>query len=340
MGANVGALGDMANLTTLQLKALNSSDADKRLSDGHSMFGLVRTKKVTNEVSVDFEWRYRFNGKTRHARIGSWPKISLQQLRNIRAQFQAQVTQGFDPLEEKQIERLRKQADLIEAQHLEENRLHELAKRDARLTFKSLYELWHAQELVKRQDKGKETRRAFTKDVFPLIENLALEDITKNHIQSIIDQMMARGIVRMTKRVLSDLRQLFGYAVDRDYLSTDPTARIKKAKLGKDTERDRYLSESELIELFRLLPDSGLKTKSILALQLQMATLARIGEVLAAEWAHIDTAQRQWTLPVTKNGKKHTIWLSDFALEKLHLLKEISGDERFLFHLQEKQIIT
>jgi len=54
--------------------------------------------------------------------------------------------------------------------------------------------------------------------------------------------MMACDVVRMIKRVLSDLRQMFGFALDRDYMEADPTARIKKAKIGPDGERDHMLS--------------------------------------------------------------------------------------------------
>ena len=37
----------------------------------------------------------------------------------------------------------------------------------------------------------------------------------------------------------SDLRQMFGFALDRELIDADPTSRIKKAKIGPDGERDR-----------------------------------------------------------------------------------------------------
>ena len=46
------------------------------------------------------------------------------------------------------------------------------------------------------------------------------------------------------------MRQMFGFALDRDYVDADPTARVKKAHIGADVERDRVLSEAELILLF------------------------------------------------------------------------------------------
>ena len=63
-------------------------------------------------------------------------------------------------------------------------------------------------------------------------------------------------------------------------MDADPTARVKKARIGADVERDRVLSEGELILLFQKLPKAGLAATSQLALLIQLATAARIGEVL------------------------------------------------------------
>ncbi|MEZ5643629.1 MAG: tyrosine-type recombinase/integrase [Burkholderiaceae bacterium] len=95
-------------------------------------------------------------------------------------------------------------------------------------------------------------------------------------------------------------------------MDADPTARVKKARIGADVERDRVLSEAELILLFQKLPLAGLASTSQLALLIQLATAARIGEVLAARWEHVDSLKRRrLTLPETKNGKRHEVWLSD-----------------------------
>jgi integrase len=118
---------------------------------------------------------------------------------------------------------------------------------------------------------------------------------------------------------------------ERDYLEQDPTARIKKHKIGDDVERDRVLSEPELIDLFRKLPSAGLNLTSQVALLLQLATVTRIGEVLSARWDCVDFERRKWTLPETKNGKAHEVWLSDFALRQLERLKEVTGLTPWLF---------
>jgi integrase len=312
----------MAKITTKALEALRPTDQGKRLADGDRMFGTVRSVKNSHDaVSVDFEWRYNFNGKVRQARIGTWPKMPLKALRETRAALMRKVKEGIDPLADKAASRLKKQADQVEAKQTQISRLQELAAKDSRITVRELFELWQRTDLNKRADGGTEALRAFERDVFPTIGHVAATDVTKAHIQNIVDSMMMRGVTRMTKRVFSDLRQLFGFGLDRDYVDTDPTARIKKHKIGNDIERDRVLSEAELIDFFHLLPKSGLIESSQCALLIQLATITRIGEVLGARWEHVDFERRVWTLPETKNGRRHLVQLNDIALSQFEALR-------------------
>ncbi len=322
----------MAKITTKALEALRPSDHGKRIADGDRMFGIVRAIKNEPEaVSVDFEWRYNFNAKVRQLRIGAWPRMTLKAIRDERDTLKGKIKQGIDPLEDKAADRLKKQADQIEAKQTQFNRLQELAAKDARITVRGLFELWQRTDLKKRQDGGSEALRAFEADVFPLIGDVAAADVTKAHIQRIIDTMLSRGVKRMTERVFSDLRQLFGFGLDRDHIEADPTARFKKHKIGGSVERDRVLSESELIEFFKRLPLSGLLESSQCALLIQLATITRIGEVLGARWEHIDLERRTWTLPETKNGRRHTVQLNDMALRQFEVLRQHTGLTAWVF---------
>lgn len=296
------------------------------------MFGTVRvTPGIKNPVSVDFQWRFKLGGRARQVRIGSWPRMSLKALRDERDRLAVQVKSGTDPLQRKATEKLKIEADQLEAHKRQLDRLQVIAEQNARLTVQQLFKLWRDLALKHRVDGGAEAQRAFERDVFPLIGDLAIADVKKAHVQNIIDTMMARDVVRMTKRVLSDLRQMFGFALDRDYVEADPTARIKKAKIGPDGERDRVLSEAELIELLSKLPQSGLAETAQCALLIQMSTITRIGETVCARWEHVDLERRVWVLPETKSGKSHQVWLSDFALRQFERLHAITGDTPWCF---------
>lgn len=237
---------------------------------------------------------------------------------------------------ETEVERLRIEADRESAILHQQRRLQELSALKARMSVSGLFEQWQHLELVKRADKGAEVERSFKRDVLPLVGQMAILDVKKAHIQEIVDSILARAtsanrMVRSAKKTLADLRQMFCFALDRDYLEQDPTARIKKSRIGVDVERDRILTEQELISLFKILPQAGMTDSSRLALLIQLSTATRIGEVLKARWEHVDLDHQIWTLPDTKNGKSHSIFLSKYAVQKLKELQAISGQSPWLF---------
>ena len=324
----------MALITVKELQALTSQDNGRRVSMGESLYGTARVG-TDGAMSVHVVWRYKVGGKVRQTPIGTWKNgsggKSLKELRDKKDELALNLKKGIDPIEAKEADRLKKQADQIEAKPTQVTRLQELAAKDARMTVRDLFELWQRTDLRKRQDGGSEALRAFEADVFPLIGDVAAADVTKAHIQRIIDTMLTRGVKRMTERVFSDLRQLFGFAMDRDHIEADPTARIKKHKIGGSVERDRVLSEAELIELFKRLPLSGLVESSQCALTIQLATITRIGEVLGARWEHVDFERHTWTLPETKNGKRHTVQLNDMALKQFDALRQHTGLTEWVF---------
>ena len=323
----------MTVITVKELQALGAADNGQRVSMGNSLYGTVRAGS-DGVVSVYVVWRYKVSGKVRQIPVGTWKDKggqSLLALRDKRNELAAELKKGSDPIERKAADKLKIEIDKVEAHHHQLDRLEEIAEKKARLTVRGLFDLWRGVSLKHRVDGGTEAQRAFERDVFPLIGDMAVADVKKAHVQHIVDSMMTRDIVRMTKRVLSDLRQMFGFALDRDFVETDPTARIKKAKIGPDGERDRVLSEAELIALFKKLPLSGLAVTSQCALLLQMATITRIGETVAARWENVDFERRLWVLPDTKNGKAHQIWLSDFALRQFEILRDITGATAWVF---------
>ncbi|WP_423358668.1 tyrosine-type recombinase/integrase [Pseudomonas citronellolis] len=224
----------------------------------------------------------------------------------------------------------------IAAQQAEQKRLAEekaaheaaLAQKAARKTVQDLFEHWAKVDLINRKDGGKEIRRMFGKDVLPILGQIPLEDIKKGHITEVTDALLARGVNRMAKMIFSLMRQMFRFAVDRDWLDHDPTASIRKAKIGgKDVERDRVLSEDEIYTLTQLLPNAGLLASIEAAVWIALSTCCRIGELINARWENIDLDGRSWLIPAedSKNGKSHTIILSDFSIRHFKKIHTLSG---------------
>lgn len=189
----------MARITVKKLESLKGSDIGTRLSDEHALYGLVKARE--SGVAVLFRWRYRFDGKLRDFNCGTWPTVSLADIRQNQEAARQILAQGQDPNTAKRISRLSEVAAQAEALAAEQTRLDSLATSAARITVSDLFNRWEEVELIRHKDKGKEIRRMFEKDVLPKIGALAVEDVRKGHVTGVTDALLARGVTRMAKMI-------------------------------------------------------------------------------------------------------------------------------------------
>lgn len=322
----------MAKLTVKELESLTIVDVGKRLTDEHSLFGVAKSKG--KGIAILFRWRYRFDGKLHDYTCGTWPTKSLKGIRETRDNARQLLSQGKDPNEAKRIDQLTGKAEQAEAVAEAKARIAETESLQTRITVAELFERWASVELIRRKDGGKEIRRMFGKDVLPTIGHIAVEVVKKGHITAVTDAMLTRGVNRMAKLVFSLIRQMFRFAVDRDIIEADPTSSIRKAKIGgKDTERDRVLSEDEIRELKQKIPDAKLLFSTEYAIWLTLSTCCRIGELMNARWEHINYDRGTWLIPQehSKNGKAHIIALSEFSADYFRRLQQINGNSKWCF---------
>lgn len=180
-----------------------------------------------------------------------------------------------------------------------------------------------------RKDDGEYTRNQFTRYVFPSIGQLAMEDVTKSNILGILDTLRSKGTLRTANVVLTDLKQFFTFAVDREVIKSNPIATLTKKRHGggEDVIRTRFLSEEELRTLAKLVKTSGLPPRSAIAIYVFLSTACRLEELVTARWENIhlnnDKNEPYWYIPKTKNQRDHKIHLSNFAIKQFKALKEL-----------------
>lgn len=208
------------------------------------------------------------------------------------------------------------------------------AAAERRVTVRQLFDRWQRVELephlladgtrTGRKDGGEWVRQSFVRRVFPKLGDVHAEDVTKADLLAILDDAKADGRRRTANVLLADLRQMFRFAADREIVQKNPLEGVKRVHVGgKDVERERVLSDDELRELWRAVPQAHMAPRSAIAIWLILATGARVGEAMGARWEHVDLQARTWYLPDTKNQRDHTIHLSDFALRQFAALAEL-----------------
>ncbi len=205
---------------------------------------------------------------------------------------------------------------------------------ESRPTVADLFDRWCRVKLIAHKDKGDAVIRIFQKDVLPEIGHLYASTVTKAHITQVTDRQIERGTSRLANRTFVLMRQMFRFGMGRGIVSEDPTTTLSKADIaGKDVERDRVLSEDEIRDLYKKIPDAGLLPSTESAIWIALSTACRIGELTNARWEHIDFDTRQWFIPAenSKNGKPHIIFLSTFAVNAFHRLQAWTGESPWCY---------
>ena len=303
-------------LNDLAIRKAKPKDKEYLLTDGQCLYLRIRP-----DGSKDWMFIYRFgpDGRKRKISFGSLADLPLAAARLKRNECRESIKRDIDP----QLLRVQREAE-------QEAQRSALAAVSARLTVKQLFERWERVELSARKDGGKEVRRSFSKDVLPVLGDLAAEDVKRANVAAILDNVVERDARILARNLLGDLRQMFGFAIKRDLVENDPTSHLKRNDYGEKVERERVLAAAEIKALWKELPIAGMTKANQLALSIQLGTACRIGEILQARWEHVDLGAGTWRIPAAnaKNAREHTIALSDFALAKFQALKAINGTKK------------
>lgn len=345
--------------TVKELEAIGPTWKGDTLADGDGLQGDVRV----NEANASVAWRYayKWGGKTKRYYCGTWPTLSLEQVRANRDQAREWVKGGINPNDQKRAVR-------IDAQRKVEATLAENVRRQAEdLTFADLYDAWIA-DGVRRSDDNVELKRIFEKDVLTDLGSLALRNLSEHDVRAMLRKVVARGANRLAVVIFTAIRQMLAWGEKRKpwrplLIEGNPTDLVEIGKIvDKDYDlanvRERVLSPEEIRELrdifermerdYAASSDKRRATRPIaletqVAIWLCLSTLTRIGETLKARWEHVDLKARTWYIPKenvkkTKAGQRAlTIFLSDFATQQFERLHAKTGTGKWCFPARQRE---
>jgi integrase len=295
-------------LTTTEIDSFKPGPGRREIADGKQA-GLYFVIQPSGARS--WAYRYRSGGKTRKLTLGAYPAIGLKDARARAAAASVQVTDGGDPAAEKAAKRAALAAETTNANDLVET----VAGR-----FIAQY--------VRRNLKAStisEVERILNKEILPAWRGRRLSQIGRADIHNLLDDIVEREAPITANRTLSWFRRMCSWAVERELIDTNPCLRVKAP--AAETSRDRVLSDVELKAVW--LAAGTLEQPYEAFVKLLILTGQRRNEVAGMRRSEIDLAAKLWTLPKerAKNGREHTLPLSDQAIEILHGLPRISGSE-------------
>lgn len=314
-------------LTDKAVKAfVGKGDPSKALHDGGGLYlrkrdaGAYWYLRLTEPGTGAQQWHRMFPDDP----AGHYPHKSLAAARDEADRLWRQRSEGHDP---RALRRQRISADIARAREADE-------LRRRRVTVRELFEHWARVELAPhvradgqrsgRKDGGDYIRQQFERRIFGTLGHVAAADVRKADVLAVLDEVTAAGKLRTANVLLAALKQMFRFALAREIIERNPLDTITKRDAGgAETERARTLDADEIKALASALTLANMNRRSVAAIWLILATGARIGEVVNAEWANVDLSAGTWHLPETKNGRDHTIHLSKFAATQFAALADL-----------------
>jgi integrase len=320
----MGRTARLNTLTDIDLKGY-IKDAAKLapLHDGGGLYlrkrdaGAYWYLRLTEPATGAQQWHRMFPDDP----AGHYPRKTLADARAEAAKLWRVRSDGHDPRALRQ-QRIDEEAAKARARADEQRRL---------LSIRDLFDHWARVELAPhvradgtrrgRKDGGDYIRQQFARRIFPALGDVAAANVTKADVLRVLDEVTAAGKLRTANVLLAALKQMFRFALSREIVTANPLDVVTKRDAGgKETERERVLADDEIKTLAAALPAARMSPRSMAAVWLILATGARVGEVMGATWADVDTESATWHLPETKNGRAHTIHLSAFALAQFTTL--------------------
>jgi integrase len=162
--------------------------------------------------------------------------------------------------------------------------------------------------------------------ILPTLGRMALDEITAEHIISLVAQMRQEGYAAGTSnRVVMILRYLYNLAAKWKVpgVASNPTSGVE---LGQEAQRNRFLSRDEAQRLVHAITVDENQTAAN-AILLLMLTGARRNEITQAKWEHVLWNERKLLVPLSKSGKPRWISLCTSAMSLLGSIPRLDGNQ-------------
>lgn len=302
----------MAHKSLTDMAARNAKGKEKpyKLAAGAGLY-----LQVMSNGNRYWRMKYRHAGKEKLLSIGVYPEVTLKEACDKRDAARAQLRDGKDPSEEKQLGKLKAQLSA-----------------DGRFGAVALEWLETRGDLAEStRSKAKWMLETYA---FPWLGKRAIEDISTSEVLSVLRRLEAQDKIESTQRLRQICGQVFRYAVATGRLDRDPTAALRGAlKTAKNRHYASITDPAKIGELLRAIDGYTGQLTTLYALRLAPLVFARPGELRKAEWSEIDFETGQWCIPAEKMkmGVAHIVPLSKQALAVLRELHPVTSKSRYIF---------
>lgn len=267
--------------------------------------------------------KYRIAGIEKRLALGSYPTVSLSDARKARDAAKLKKSDGIDPVQARQVEKLKASVGTGETFAEVASDWLERGKPN-----------WSATHYVRES-------RNINKELVPYLGKRAVGGIEPIELLAVIQKVEERGALDVAHRVLITAHGVWCHAVATGRANRDISGDIKKAlKPHIKTNLPAIIDPAKFAELLRASDAYSGGPVVRAALKLAPILFQRPGNLRTMRWADLNLEAGLWSIPSadmkrTKaekiNGQPHIVPLPRQAVEVLRDLEKLTGGREYVF---------
>lgn len=292
-------------LTDLKIQRLKvEKGKNKRHTDRDGLVLEVRAsgKKV-------FIFRFQWGKKPQTITLGHYPSLSLLEARNMVTTYRAQIQHGIDP-----------RKDPVE---------------EREITLREAAKLWKQKNIHRWRERTHTLhQRSLTRDIYPILGNKSLNEISKVDLLCLINPHEQNGHHEIAHRLFNRLKAIFDFAVASGLTENYPFIGLQKALAPKPRIKNQpAINPNEAHEMMEAIKNSTANKITKLYIALLAHLFARPSELRLAQWSEFNLQDKEWHIPAErmKMAAPHWVPLSKEATALLKELRLITGFKTYVF---------
>ena len=294
----------------LTARLIDNISTPEKMTEYHDRNKKGLKLRITPHGKKSFYYRYYLAGKHYNYKIGDYSSCSLAEARKVAKKIEFQVSQGINPKEEEK--RQQREAE-------------------QRISFADLAARFQKYYLPNKKPKTQaDYNWSLQKYLVPEFGDVPIVELRRRDISNFLEEIAAEHPT-LANRLQALLSVIINYAVEKEYLESNPIYKLKKK--GEETSRDRVLTNDEIKNVWQAIEQQREPVQSLFKILLLCGQ--RSGETKNMKWA--DIKDGVWTVPAhltkksTGKAKDHQVPLSDFALEIINSLQSSSNNRKYVF---------
>lgn len=295
--------------------------ADKKRARFTDASGLYM--EVSPAGSRRWFWKTYSEGKESRIALGSYPSVTLTAARKARDVAKLQRSQGIDPVQVRQVDRLKASVGTGDTLFATANDWLARGKPN-----------WSDTHYVRES-------RNINKDLIPYLGKRAIGSIKPIELLAVIQKVEDRGALDVAHRVLITAHGVWCHAVATGRAERDITPDIKKALKPHIKENlPAIIDPARLGELLRASEAYSGGPVVRAALKLAPILFQRPGNLRTMRWVDLNLDAALWSIPSVDmkrtraekiNGQAHVVPLPTQAVAILRDIQNVTGSGEYVF---------